>query len=122
MAKFCSNCGTEVKSSEQDICLNCGKYLNGGNKNQQNLPSNGEDHGNVGFMVLSIFFPMVGLILYLVNKDTKPITAKQAGKGAIIGVCIGAAFMILCVILNIIIYSIEGTTSSYYYSLLSYFM
>ena len=35
--------------------------------------------------VLGFFVPLAGLIIWLMNKDTKPLMAKSAGKGAIIG-------------------------------------
>lgn len=38
--------------------------------------------------VLSFFFPLVGLILFLVWRDQKPLSAKAAGKWAIIGVVV----------------------------------
>lgn len=49
----------------------------------------GTDDGGVGWLVLGLFIPIVGLILYLVWKDTKPLSAQQAGKGALIGFIIG---------------------------------
>ena len=52
------------------------------------VPS-GTDDGGVGWLVLGLFIPIVGLILYLVWKDTKPLSAQQAGKGALIGFIIG---------------------------------
>ena len=47
------------------------------------VPS-GTDDGGVGWLVLGLFIPIVGLILYLVWKDTKPLSAQQAGKGAVL--------------------------------------
>jgi len=39
-----------------------------------------------GFATLGFFFPVVGLILYLVWKPQTPLKARSAGKGALIGV------------------------------------
>lgn len=51
-----------------------------------------EEKANVGLSILSFFIPIVGLILYLTKKDSKPKTAKACGKCAL-----------ACVIINIII-------------------
>lgn len=44
------------------------------------------DSGSFGWAVLGFFIPLVGLILWLVWKDTKPKSAKMAGIGALVGV------------------------------------
>lgn len=41
------------------------------------------DTGSFGWAVLGFFFPIVGLILFLVWKSEKPVSAKQAGMGAL---------------------------------------
>lgn len=51
------------------------------------LPVN--DSGSIGWAILGFFFPIVGLILYLVWKSTKPQCAKMAGIGALVGFCLG---------------------------------
>lgn len=53
------------------------------------------DAPNIGLAVLGFFIPLVGLILYLVNKDTSPLKAKSAGIGALIGFCVSIAFSII---------------------------
>ena len=47
------------------------------------------DSGSIGWGVLGFFFPIVGLILFLVWKTNKPNSAKVAGIGAIIGFALG---------------------------------
>lgn len=47
------------------------------------------DAGSFGWVVLGFCFPIIGFILYLVWKDTKPISSKQSGKGALIGFIVG---------------------------------
>lgn len=44
------------------------------------------DNGSFGWAVLGFFFPLVGLILFLVWKDSKPLSGKKAGIGALVGV------------------------------------
>lgn len=49
----------------------------------------------MGFAVLGFFFPIVGLILYLVWHTEYPLKAKSCGKGALIGFCVGVVAGIL---------------------------
>lgn len=53
-----------------------------------------------GYAVLCFFFPVVGLILYLVWKDQFPIRAKSCGKGALVGVIVYVALIILLYIIQ----------------------
>lgn len=61
--------------------------------------SNMNDNGSIGWGLLGCCIPLVGLILFLVWKDTKPESAKKAGIGAIVGVvvCI-VAYIIMAVV------------------------
>jgi len=53
-----------------------------------------------GWSVLGFFFPLVGLILFIVFKSEKPSLAKMAGLGALVSVIIEAAlitfYFVLC--------------------------
>lgn len=84
--KYCSKCGKEL-FDEAVYCPGCG-CPTAPAKRVQDAPS-------MGFAVLCFFFPIVGLILYLLWKDSQPLKAKSAGKGALIGVIVSAAFYIL---------------------------
>ena len=53
------------------------------------------DAPSTGFAILSFFFPLVGLILWLVWKDKTPLKAKSCGKGALIGVIVNVVFSII---------------------------
>lgn len=56
-----------------------------------------------GIKALGFFFPIVGLILYLVWNDTMPLKARSAGRGAIFGTIFGAiAYVILMVLAELI--------------------
>ena len=46
------------------------------------------DSGSFGWAVLGFFIPLVGLILFLVWRKTKPKSAKNAGIGALVGFCL----------------------------------
>lgn len=53
-----------------------------------------------GYAVLCFFFPVVGLILYLVWKDQFPMRAKSCGKGALVGVIVYVASIIILYIIQ----------------------
>jgi hypothetical protein len=101
---YCKNCGTEL-NEKAVICPNCGvptdNFYNdrrnmNGYASQPQTPAQ-QDAPNTGFAVLGFFFPIVGLILYLVWMNTMPLRAKSCGKGALIGVIVEVAASILIV-------------------------
>lgn len=83
---------------------------------QQNYTQNYQtpqvkDEGNSLLAALSFFFPVAGLIIYLVEKDEKPKTAKQSGKWAIYGVIASVVFSIIITIFTILMtFGIIGAT------------
>ena len=62
------------------------------------------DAPNTGFAILSFFFPMVGLILYIIWKDKTPLKAKSCGKGALISVIVNAVSSVVIPIVYVLIY------------------
>ena len=93
---FCKNCGQEIDENAA-VCLNCGSA-------QQQVPQE-TDNGGFGWGLLGCCVPIVGLILFLVWKDTKPKTAKAAGIGALVSVI---ASVIIYVIYFVIIVGVIG--------------
>ena len=107
---FCSGCGRELPPDE-DFCGACGK--------QRTTPAQGaqptfqqpvypqmgyvQDAPSGGMTALGFFFPIVGLILYLVWKDQTPLKAHSVGKGALIGVIVWTALSIILAILAYVI-------------------
>ena len=86
--KYCSKCGKEIED-DAIICVHCGRAV-------ANAPATAAaDAPNTGYAVLGFLIPLVGLILYLMNKDTAPLKAKSAGKGALIGVIASVVFSII---------------------------
>lgn len=70
---FCKNCGAEI-DDKAAICPNCGvpqKDIN--------------DSGSAGWGILGCCIPVLGAVLYLVWRNTKPNNAKSAGIGALVG-------------------------------------
>lgn len=95
--KFCSKCGQEVNPSAV-VCVHCGCSISGGN---------GEDSGSFGYSLLGFCIPIIGLILFLVWKDSKPLSAKAAGKGALVSVILA---VILYVVYFVIIVGFLATS------------
>ena len=107
---FCSGCGQEL-SPDENYCSVCGK--------QRTMPAQGaqpvfqqqvnpqmgyvQDAPSGGMTALGFFFPIVGLILYLVWKDQTPLKAHSAGKGALIGVIVWTALSVILAILAYVI-------------------
>ncbi len=87
---YCSKCGKEI-NDEAVVCVHCGCAV----ENKKASAAINNDAPSTGWAVLGFFIPLVGLILYLVNKDNAPLKAKSAGKGALIGFCVGIVFSII---------------------------
>ena len=102
---FCTSCGKSL-SEDAKFCPHCGAQISGGASSfsgvvqQPVAPTDTcvQDAPSTGFLVLSFFFPLVGLILYLVWRETLPLRAKSAGKGALIGVIVSAALTVILII------------------------
>lgn len=62
--------------------------------------TNVQDKGGFLWGLLGCCIPIVGLILFLVWKDTKPKTAKAAGIGAL--VCVGLSIVYYIIVFVII--------------------
>ncbi|WP_368094298.1 hypothetical protein [Bifidobacterium catenulatum] len=60
------------------------------------------DTGSFGWAVLGFFFPIVGLILFLVWKSEKPVSSKQAGMGALASVISTVVLWILLIVFAVI--------------------
>ena len=61
MAKYCSNCGNEIK--ENDIyCLNCGVLVQNNNFNQNNLSNDYNIKKNIPGKGISIAGMILGII------------------------------------------------------------
>ena len=64
------------------------------------------DTGSFGWAVLGFLIPLVGLILFLVWKDTKPLSAKRAGVGALVSVIVSIVLSILMSCAGLALYSV----------------
>ena len=110
---FCGSCGSKIEpvgaysaqtaaapqqgmANTAQPAMNAAQAVPNNYAYGQPLPA---DAPSTGYAVLCFFFPIVGLILYLVWKDQFPMRAKSAGKGAIIGAITGVVFSIIYVLI-----------------------
>lgn len=63
---------------------------------------NSQDTPSIGMAVLGFFFPVAGLILWLVWKKQYPLKSKSAGKGALIGAIVYVLLTIFITILPVV--------------------
>lgn len=93
---FCNNCGSEI-DDKAVICPKCGVPQNG--------TSGASDNGGFLWGFLGCCIPIVGLILFLVWKDTKPRTAKSVGIGALVSVGIWVIYYVIIAALGMSMFS-----------------
>ena len=98
--KFCTKCGKELVD-EAVVCIHCGCAVAGATLTATPVVEN--DAPNTGFAVLGFFFPLIGLILYLLHMNTAPLKAKSAGKGALAGVITSVVVSIIFVIFYVVL-------------------
>lgn len=106
--KFCPKCGNQLVD-EAVICPACGC-------SQESAKPAVQDGKSFGFAVLGFFVPVAGLILYLLWKDTTPLKAKSAGKGALISTILYVIFIIAYIIL-IGVFAVSGVMDETYYDM-----
>ncbi len=73
---FCPKCGAEI-ASHLDECPECWY------RPEQTKILKVNDDGGFLWGLLGFCVPVAGLVLYLIWKDEKPLTAKAAGIGAL---------------------------------------
>lgn len=83
---YCRECGTMI-SEKAVTCPRCGTT--------QNQAAVRQDEASAGLMVLSFFFPLIGLILFCVYSQNTSNAAKEYGKWALIGFITSIALVII---------------------------
>ena len=92
---YCRYCGKQIEEDAR-FCPYCGSAQQEERQapppQQRYVDPNDAPSG--GFAVLGFFFPVVGLILFLVWQDTMPQRAKSCGKGALTAVIVSASLVL----------------------------
>lgn len=96
---YCKYCGNPIKEGFA-FCNKCGKLVDSEQAN---------DRSSIGFAILGFFFPLIGLILYLVYDSKQPKRAKSVGTGALIGFITKIVLVVICAIL-MFVFTVNGIT------------
>ena len=94
---FCNNCGKEIPDGSA-VCNYCGFRFQSGAP--QYPAANDGPIGGLG--IICFLVPIVGLILYLVWKDSTPMKAKGAGKAALWGVGVSVALSAIMMVIALV--------------------
>ena len=108
--RYCTYCGTEL-TEEAGFCPNCGARAERTERSEKTYESTLAEsvftesearfhERSAGIAVLSFIFPIIGLILWAIWRDTKPSKATSAAKGALVSVCVGSPIIGLIVYLT----------------------
>ena len=89
---FCKKCGAQI-DDQAVVCPKCGVAQGAGMSTS--------DNGGFLWGLLGCCIPLVGLILFLVWKDTKPKTSKAAGIGALVGVLSMVVWYIVAIVIGL---------------------
>ena len=124
--KYCARCGKEFEG-ESNFCPECAAAVQQAPQQPYQAPQQPYqqapyqqpyqqapyqqpyqppmevDAPNTGFAILGFFFPLIGLILWLMWKDKTPLKAKSCGKGALIGVIVNVGLSIIFTIIGVVI-------------------
>lgn len=95
---YCRNCGNELKDSDK-FCDNCGASRFGTNNDSQknSFKVQSETQGDLFiYVALSLFLPVIGLILSIITKEEKPKAAKA-------GLIVSTSVLVLAILLLIFI-------------------
>lgn len=105
---FCKNCGNQIGDGAI-MCPQCGTMV----APVQQQPA--QQKASFGWAVLGFFFPIVGLILFLVWKKDQPAKAKMAGIGALVGFIVNIVLSIVSSVLGAALGMAMAESSYYYY-------
>ena len=90
MANYCKKCGQPLED-DYKVCPFCGTSVK--EEYHQNRSSRQtQDQNELLWGVLGFFFPIVGLVLFLLWQEQRPLSAKNAGIGALIGFALRVLF------------------------------
>ena len=101
--KFCSHCGAEINPVAV-VCVKCGCSVTNTNQTTVNSFINPNDAPSSGYAVLSFFFPLIGLILFLLWTNTSPQKAKSCRKGALICIVVNVIAVIIGAFVALVVF------------------
>ena len=100
---ICKYCNKEVTSGSNH-CSYCGALLND-NLSTNNIPSGNNYNlvpkANIFLAILSFFIPIVGVIIFIIKKDSDTKTAKASGMCALVSFILNFVCIILYSVFSI---------------------
>ncbi|MBR4450762.1 MAG: zinc ribbon domain-containing protein [Clostridia bacterium] len=92
---FCTNCGNPVYPNA-DICVNCGSAIKKQNVlERQSVNSEFDELLDIGLIIVSILFPLIGFIVGAIKKVDDPIKAARYTKAATISLGVEIAIVLI---------------------------
>lgn len=126
-AAFCPNCGMTVTQPDTAPAASEQPAVEQGTAQQPpytqpqqpygqypgyGMPQVSQEPASGGLRFLCWLIPLVGIILYFVKKDEKPVYAKQCGVAALVGIIMAVVFYIFYfVVIGIFV----AGSGAYYY-------
>lgn len=95
---FCKNCGEYIRGTSA-YCPRCKSLLlfsRRKNLDKELLDEycSEKDRNSVGADVISFIMPIIGILLYFLNKDTFPRKSRSIGESLILGCIVWAAVIV----------------------------
>ncbi len=104
---YCTHCGQPLSPDCAGVCQNCGSPVQNtyqtanmppyyGQPMMSYIPPVSYENADTLLKVACFFIPLLGIILYCVDKDKKPVSAKQCLKMSLtaMGISIGSVVLI----------------------------
>ena len=105
---FCTNCGNPVNPNA-DICVSCGFLIHSPiNTQTQSTNSEFDELLDIGLLILSIVFPIIGFIIGAVKRIDDPLKAKRYTKAASISLAVEIAVFAVIVFIFFLLYFLSG--------------
>lgn len=112
--KYCQHCGNPCDVNAA-VCLKCGCAFTPTQPVKVDEPS-------IWLRIACFFIPVLGLIMFLVERDERPKCAKSYGMAALISVILQVVFVVLFYIIFFVIFGVAFSTAvtdySYYMMML----
>ncbi len=89
---YCPKCGQQI-SNRDTFCPHCGTATRSINQTPVS-----DDRPNFGLAILGFILPLVGLIIYFIDKNEHPRRAKSAVKGALTRFIAGIVIVVLALL------------------------
>jgi len=83
MANYCKNCGQPLEV-DYKVCPMCGTRVVDEYYQSEHVQETHQQN-ELLWAILGFFFPVIGIVLFFIWQNTKPVIAKYIGIGALLG-------------------------------------